>query len=456
MLNQLRKIISYDNPIRRGWHFLKGFLAAVIYGFPGKKMVVIGITGTNGKTTTTHMVEHLLHAGGKKVGMMSTVDFAIHGKHWENETKKTTLSPFKTQKFLKKCVKEGVEYLVVESSSHALHQFRLWGVNFSIAAITNLTHEHLDYHGTMKKYAEAKKILFKMAAKNAQKKESATLAKIPHQKASILNVSDQFYKDFEQVKIPFQISYGLGRGDLRATEIEYSKGGSTFTVQVPSNLPPASEGGGSHQNQEDSQLKVKLGMMGSFNVENALAATGVALACRLNLKEIGKGLESFQGVAGRMERIKSPKGFEVIVDFALTPDALERLYSTLRESAEGRIIGLIGSCGDRDQEKRPDMGRIVAKYCDLTIVTDEEPYSEDPMQIMEAVLEGAKEVKTFGEDLLLIEDRKEAMAYAIKRAQKNDIIVVTGMGSFKTRTMNDGLMDWDEREVARELIEKYS
>ncbi len=155
-----------------------------------------------------------------------------------------------------------------------------------------------------------------------------------------------------------------------------------------------------------------------------------------------------------MERIKSPKGFEVVVDFALTPDSLDRLYSILKKTVDGRIIGIIGSCGDRDKEKRPGMGEIVAGHCDLTIITDEEPYSENPMEIMEAVLEGAKRVAKMEEDLFLIEDRYNAIEFAISKAEANDLVVVTGMGSFSTRMMNDGPLVWDERDVVRELIDK--
>jgi len=440
MLNLLRKIIGYDNLIRRAWHFKKGLLAAMLYGFPGKKMVCIGVTGTNGKTTTTHMIEHVLHSAGKKVAMMSTAEFSIDGKHWVNESKKTTLSPFQTQKFLKQCLKANMDYVVIESSSHALHQFRLWGIPFCVGVMTNLTHEHLDYHGNMQKYAAAKRMLFEIVAASSKKKMSKRMRQIAHQKTSVLNAGDEYYPLFKQVEVPVQVSYGIETGDLQAVDIENHKAGSKFALILkPSKLTQV----------------IELKLTGSFNIENALAATGAALACDLEWDAIKKGLESFESVPGRMERIKSPKGFEVMVDFALTPDALQRLYSELKENTTGRLIGLIGSCGDRDKEKRPEMGKIVASHCDLTIVTDEEPYTENPMDIMQAILKGAEEVKTLGEDLLLIEDRKKAMEYAIKNAKKGDVIVVTGMGSFQTRTMNDGPMEWDEREVARELIGKY-
>ncbi|MFH0837883.1 MAG: UDP-N-acetylmuramoyl-L-alanyl-D-glutamate--2,6-diaminopimelate ligase [Patescibacteria group bacterium] len=437
MLNYLRKKISYDNPIRLLWHRLKGIAAATRYGFPAKRMVIIGVTGTNGKTTTSHMIEHILRGAGKKAAMISTSDFSINGKRKPNLSKKTTMSPFKTQKFLKDCVKKKVDYAVIEASSHALHQSRLWGIPFSISVITNITHEHLDYHGTMEKYAEAKKILFRNVSKNCSRKETDAVKHIPHIKAFVLNTADKYYDKFKEIHCPVNIDYGLDRGDLRARDITYTKFGSKFAMKY-----------------HGETVGIDLPLAGGFNVENALAAAGAALACKVPLEKIGAALSTFKGVGGRMERIKSPKGFEVIVDFALTPDALEKLYKVLRETTEGRLIGLIGSCGDRDKEKRPVMGEIVASYCDITIVTDEEPYTEDPKVIMQAVLAGAKKVKKMGEKLKLIEDRYKAMEDAVKNAKPGDVIVVTGMGSFQTRSMNDGPISWDEREVAREIISK--
>ncbi|MBU0727975.1 UDP-N-acetylmuramoyl-L-alanyl-D-glutamate--2,6-diaminopimelate ligase [Patescibacteria group bacterium] len=439
MLNYLRKIISYDNPIRMFWHRLKGFIAAARYGFPGRKMVVIGITGTNGKTTTTHMLEHILSSAGRKVAMISTVSLSINGKVKPNKSKKTTLSPFLTQKFLKECSKRGVEYAVIEASSHALHQSRLWGIPFTISAMTNITHEHLDYHGTMQKYADAKKILFYTVSKNCKKGESKWIKDIPHRHAFVLNTDDRFYNEFIDIGCPVKISYGIEQGDLQAQKVTYSKYGSKFSLHY-----------------ENDNIGVELPVPGGFNIENALAASGAALNCKLSLEQIKNGIESFEGVPGRLESIASPKGFDVIVDFALTPDALDRLYKTLKPTTPNRLIGIIGSCGDRDKAKRPDMGRIVAEYTDITIVTDEEPYSENPMDIMGAVLEGAKMVKKLEEDLHLIEDRYEAIEFAIKGAEEGDVIVVTGMGNFTTRSMNDGPMAWDEREVVREIISKHS
>ena len=437
MLKYLRKKIGYDNPIRLLWHRLKAVIAAVCYGFPGKSMVIIGVTGTNGKTTTTHMIEHILRTNGKRVAMISTSDFSIDGKKHPNLSKKTTMSPFKTQAFLKKCVMQKMDYVVIESSSHALHQSRLWGIPFAISVITNITHEHLDYHGTMEKYAEAKKILFKMVSANCRRPKSKVLATIPHQNAFVLNTADQYYERFHKIHCPLKIEYGFDEGSLRAKDAVYSKEGAKFALSYAGET-----------------LGVKLSLAGAYNIENAMAATGASLACKLKLDDIVRALSSFEGVGGRMERIKSPRGFEVIVDFALTPDALDKLYSVLRETAEGRIIGIIGSCGDRDREKRPVMGKIVAGYSDITIVTDEEPYSEDPDTIMKAVLEGAKKAAKLDKNLFLIKDRYKAIEYAIKEAKKDDLVVVTGMGSFTTRTLNKGPIPWDEREVVRELINK--
>jgi UDP-N-acetylmuramoyl-L-alanyl-D-glutamate--2,6-diaminopimelate ligase len=439
MLNYLRKTISPDNPIRLFWHLFKGMSAAAKYGYPAKKMVCIGITGTNGKTTTTHMTEHILRTAGKKVGMMSTVEFRINGKVTPNTSKKTTMSPFKTQKFLKRCLRNKVEYVVIESSSHALHQHRLWGIPFSISALTNITHEHLDYHRTMEKYKDAKKILFHTVSRTCHRHLPQEIANIPHKQAIVLNTSDKYFQEFSKISCANKITYGFDSGDLRAHDITCTKFGSKFALHYSTD-----------------EIGIDLKIPGSFNIENALAATGVALACKVSLDDIKRALESFEGVPGRMETIKSPRGFEVLVDFALTPDALERLYKTIHETKPQRVIGIIGSCGDRDKEKRPMMGKIVAQNTDVTIVTDEEPYSEDPMVIMKAVLEGAKHVKKLDKDLFLIEDRYKAIEFAVKNAHEGDLIVLTGMGSLPSRTLNDGPVAWDEREVVREIISKNS
>lgn len=435
MLNRLRKIISPENPIRLAWHKFKAMTASVLYRFPAKRLVCIGVTGTNGKTTTTHMIEHLLSANGKKAAMMSTVEFRLNGVAEPNLSKKTTMSPFKTQMFLRRCVQQKVDYVVIESSSHALHQNRLWGIPFSISALTNITHEHLDYHKTMEKYRDAKKILFKNTSETCQRSESGVLKKIPHQQAMILNAEDRFFEDFNKIKCPAKYTYGFKAGIIQAHQVSTSKSGSESKLEYDGN-----------------EKTLKLNIPGSFNIENAMASIAVAMACRISFEKAVAGLESFSGVSGRMESIKSPKGFEVIVDFALTPDALEKLYASLKNSGASRLIGIIGSAGDRDQEKRPVMGEIVAKHTDFTIVTDEEPYSEDPIAIMQAVMQGAKKKKQEGKDLFLIEDRFAAIEFAVSKAQAGDLIILTGMGSLPTRTLNSGPVEWDEREIVRKII----
>jgi len=437
MLNYLRKKISADNPIRLLWHLFKGITAAYKYGFPAKKMVCIGVTGTNGKTTTTHMIEHILRTAGKKVGMMSTVEFRVNGEVTPNKSKKTTMSPFKTQKFLKRCLRHKVEYMVIECSSHALHQHRLWGIPFSISVLTNITHEHLDYHQTMEKYKDAKKILFKIVSKTCRRSLPKTIADIPHKQAIVINTADKYFSEFNEINCTNKFTYGFEQGEIRAHHVTSSKFGSKFALHYRSD-----------------EIGIELKIPGSFNIENALAASGVALACKVSLDDIRRALETFEGVPGRMETIKSPRGFEVLVDFALTPDALEKLYKAIHDTKPKRVIGIIGSCGDRDREKRPLMGRIVAQDTDVTIVTDEEPYTEDPMVIMKAVLEGAKHVKKLNKDLFLIEDRYKAIEFAVQNAKEGDLIVLTGMGNLPSRTLNSGPAEWDEREVVREIINK--
>jgi UDP-N-acetylmuramoyl-L-alanyl-D-glutamate--2,6-diaminopimelate ligase len=437
MLNTLRKLISPDNPIRLLYHKLKAVYAAYHFGFPARKMVMIGVTGTDGKTTTVHMTEHVLRHAGKKVAMMSTVEFRINGEIIPNKSKKTTLSAWKTQKFLKRCLRAKVDYVIVECSSHALHQSRLWGIPFSIAAITNVTHEHLDYHKTIEAYRDAKMLLFKNVSHTC-KRQSAVGNLAPHKHAFVLNTTDRFYEDFNKIPCSHKMSYGFGRGDIQVADATYSKFGSRFALRYGEEV-----------------VGVDMRLPGPFNVENAMAATGIALACNVSLDVIAQALGAFDRVPGRMEVISSPKGFEVIVDFALTPHALSQLYATLRSTAPARIIGIIGSCGDRDKEKRPMMGKIVAENTDIAIVTDEEPYSENPKSIMEAVYKGALETgKIPRKQLYLIEDRYQAIEKAVQLAQKDDLVVVTGMGSFDTRTLNQGPVKWDEREVVKEIIAK--
>jgi len=308
---------------------------------------------------------------------------------------------------------------------------------FSISALTNITHEHLDYHHTMEKYKDAKKILFHTVSRTCHRHLPEAIAHIPHKQTIILNTTDKYFQEFNEISCTNKITYGIDSGDLRAHHVTCTKFGSKFAL---------------HYGPDEIGIELKI--PGSFNVENALTATGNALACKVSLDDIKRALESFEGVPGRMETIKSPRGFEVLVDFALTPDALEKLYKTIHETNPKRVIGIIGSCGDRDKEKRPLMGRIVAQNTDVTIVTDEEPYSEDPMVIMKAVLDGPKHVKKLDKDLFLIEDRYKAIEFAVQNAHEGDLIVLTGMGSLPSRTLNNGPVAWDEREVVKEIIQK--
>ncbi len=423
MIQWLRKILGPDHPARMAWHHFKGVLAALRYGFPARKLMCIGVTGTDGKTTTTHLIEHLLRSVGLKTAMISTVEYRLLGERTPNLTKKTTLSPFLTQKFLRECVQKGAEFAVIECSSHALHQSRLLGIPFSIGVLTNVTHEHLDYHGSMQAYRDSKMILFRKA------------------KIHVLNRADRYFGDFADLPAEQKIIYSLAGGDVYARGITLLAEGASFDLCTA-----------------EGSVPVRWGMSGAYNVENALAAAGAALALGISLEQIAVALQSFPGVPGRMQRLRHPSGsFEVIVDFALTPAALHKLYTTLRQTAPGRIIGIIGSCGDRDREKRPIMGKIVAENADVVIVTDEEPYSEDPQSIMQAVLQGALQSgKLLNDHIFLIKDRLQAIKQAIAWAKPGDTLVVTGMGDFTTRTMNHGEIPWHEPTVVRTLLQELS
>ncbi len=428
------------------YHLFQAILANFRYGFPARnamhsiaggsarKIKVIGVTGTDGKTTTVQMIAKILQKAGKKVAVASTINFVIDGQEEKNLSHHTTESSFALQKFIRKAVDAKCEYLILEVSSHALDQHRTWGVDFKTAVITNVTREHLDYHKTMEKYRQTKKVLFKNVAKN-----KGTL---------VVNLDMEKPEEFLEFETDKKFGYiadslrstvdgsrkNVDLNFVKAEEIELGISGSEFTLQA---------------------TRFTLHVPGLFNVENALAATCVALGEGIYLQVSSEALSEIKGVAGRMEAVENDLGLNILVDFALTPNALEKLYGLLSSvKKEGsKIIAILGSCGDRDQGKRPLMGEIVAKYADVVILTNEEPYHENPQDIIDAIFVGIKN-KTEGENLWRIVDRKAAIAKALSIAQKDDIICITGMGSFETMVVGDKKLPWNDRRVIEEELSK--
>ncbi len=425
-MNYLKSLIPQS--IKNIYHLMQAFFANIAYGFPSKKIKVIGITGTNGKTTTSQMITRILEEAGKKVALASTINFKIGEKEWVNKTKYTTLSPFATQKFIKRAVREKCDYLVLETSSHALDQFRVWGIKYKTAVITNVTREHLDYHLTMENYRKAKKRLFEIVSKNKgilivnlDMENPQEFLNFPAQKIGYS--SDENKKQYSEQQAESLIAEDI---ELGKQETRYRIGDTNFLLHMP----------------------------GKYNIENALAATAIALSEGISLEMASSALEEITGVSGRMERILNDKELDIVVDYAVTPDSLKKLYfivENMRRSVNSKIIAVLGACGQRDRGKRPIMGEIVSEVADMVILTNEDPYFEDPWQIINEISQGIKNKKE-GENFLKIMDRREAIKKALESAKPGDIVVVTGKGAEETMAIGNEYIAWNDKQVILEEL----
>ena len=432
MKNYLRKILP---PSVILWtHLVRGILANLIYRNPAKNIRIIAVTGTNGKTTTCHMVRQILEDANYKVAMATTIDFQIADRHWQNLSKMTTISPFGVQKFIRDAVKAGCHWLVLETTSHAIAQHRLWGVKPEIAVLTNITHDHLDYHDTYEEYRDTK-------------------AKIFHEaETAIINIDDKSASYFfDELHGPKIVTYGtgdtsnkenrLGKPNLWGKKIILEPTGSMFTVVTP-----------------NGQLAVNLKLPGKFNIYNALAAISVGFVFELNYELIKGALEKITNIPGRMENVEMGQSFSVIIDYAHTPDALEKIYETLNLARKGRLISVFGACGDRDRSKRPIMGALAGRYADIVIITNEDPYTENPVKIIEEVASGVNRGETQtnrkipGENFFKILDRKGAIEKAFEMAHKGDVVLITGKGAEESMVEGDRKIPWSDRKVAKELL----
>jgi UDP-N-acetylmuramoyl-L-alanyl-D-glutamate--2,6-diaminopimelate ligase len=413
----MKKIIP--QAIKNIYHLGQAILANVWFGWPTRKLIIIGITGTDGKTTTCQMAARILEEAGKKVAMASTINFRINGKEEKNLSHFTTLSSFAVQRFARQAASAECEYLILETSSHALDQQRVWGINYKIAVITNVTREHLDYHKTMEKYRQAKAKLFRKA------------------KIAIVNADMNNPEEFLQYKNDKKFTYSLKdkQADILAEHIELGIDKSIFIIK----------------NQ-----KFTLHLIGDFNIENALAAVSIGVAEGIDLRTCAEALEKISGVPGRMEYVPNNKGLNILVDFALTPDALEKLYNLLVKIKKptARVIAVFGSCGERDRGKRPIVGGVVSRFADFVIVTNDDLFHEDPAQIITDIVAGIKNKKE-NENFWIIPDRRVAIAKALQLAQLDDIIAVTGMGAEETMVIGDQKIPWNDRAVILEELKKY-
>lgn len=403
-------------------HLLEAFLANLIYMFPGRKMNVIAVTGTNGKTTTSAFIASILKEAGYKYGVSSTAFYEINGVKTINDTNMTVTNPFEVQKLLRKMRFKGVKWVVLETTSHALIQKRVWGIPIKAAVMTNLSQDHLDYHGTMEKYAEAKGKLF---------------AKEPE--VIVLNQDDEWFEFFNKFEASSQkITYGTTEdAEARIEEAKLTASGSSFKMTIDHSV----------------NFKFNSKLIGKFNVYNAAAAIATTYALHIPTEAIVNGVENLELVDGRMESIDEGQKFNVLVDYAHTPDALENVLQTSASLTKNRIILVFGATGDRDKAKRPIMGEIAANNANRLFITDEETYSEDPAKIRADVLKGVKKAKALARTKE-IADRKEAIEAALRIAKPEDTVLITGMGHQSFMKTNDGKIEWDDRAVTRELLKK--
>ncbi|MBI4262603.1 UDP-N-acetylmuramoyl-L-alanyl-D-glutamate--2,6-diaminopimelate ligase [Candidatus Uhrbacteria bacterium] len=435
------------------YRILRARYAAWKFGYPSRELIVIGVTGTDGKTTTSSLITQLLESSGKRVGMLSTVFFRIGGKERVNETKLTSLSSLAVQRALRAMVDAGDQYAVVETSSHALDQHRMLGVEYDIAVITNTSHEHLDYHKTMEGYRAAKGKLFASLATAYQKSGV--------KKAMVLNMDDPTFDNYVQFPADVKIGYSTRSSQsslthlltysLTADHIVLDGWSSRFNLRLPS---PLLRG-------EGEVVTIQLPLPGTWNISNALAAVSVASILGVNTFAIKNALANVKSVPGRMERIDEGQPFTVLIDYAVTPNAFEHLYKFLHiarsQKPEAKIYAVFGATGERDREKRPILGRIAAEHADVVILTNEDPWREDPHAIIDAVAKGAVEGgKKEGENFFKIFDRGEAIRYAVEHAKPGDIVVITGKGAETSMAIGKQKIPWDERAIVRQIVRQYA
>lgn len=421
---------KYLQSIKNYWHLVEAFWACQKYHNPSKNLTVIGVTGTDGKTTTSNLIHYLLQTQGVKVGLVSTIDAKIGDKSVDTGFHVTSPNASDLQNILSEMVKEGMTHVVLEVTSHALDQHRFYGVHFDIAVLTNLSHEHLDYHSSMDSYAESKAKLFSKA------------------KLSVLNHDDESFPLFEKQTKNF-VTYGIKKkSSYQATPGELTDFGQEFKI---------------------NGLKAQTNLLGKYNIYNILASVSVLTELKFPLESVLSKLPNFPQLSGRFELIKEGQPFLVIVDFAHTPNALSELLelvSDLRDkevkkdnvklSKDSKIIVVFGCAGERDALKRPLMGEIAVKLADLSIFTAEDPRRENLNQILEQMEAGAR--KAGGKEnvnFASFPNRKEAILRALNIAKKGDIILVTGKGHEKTLAIGETEVPWSDSGVIKELIGKH-
>lgn len=424
-------VFRWAQPI---YHWKLAMLGAIIYGFPSRAMMVIAVTGTKGKSTTVYMISKIFEEQGLPVAAVGSLGFKIKERIWPNTLKMTLPGRMKLQKFLYRAKKAGVRYVVLEATSEGIVQNRLAGVKIDCAVYINLHREHLESHGSFENYMAAKQKLF-----------------LKVRGIHVLNIDDPYFEKFANFPAKQKITYG--------------KSGGTITQLQPP-IP-----------------RLRLQLLGDFNTFNALAALAVAKAYNLDMEKAVTSLNSIKSVSGRMEIIHAPRGFNVVVDYAHTRDSLELVYKTLKSQLQSeeveplnKLICVLGAAGGgRDRWKRPEFGKIAAGYCDEVILTNEDPYDENPLAIIEEIEKGFSSISNFSRTIALGElrgkqfpisnekrrqpnyqkilDRKEAIRTALSSAKSGDIVIITGKGSETSMAVAGGKkITWSDKGIVEKLL----
>lgn len=411
MKSTLEKLPFY-NKLVLPYHFSQAIIGGVKYGFPGKKLRVIGVTGTNGKTTTCFMIWKMLNEAGYKTGLLTTVAWGVD-KLESELNHMTTVDSMTLNSRIKKILDSKADFLVLETTSHAMAQFRILGIPVEIAVMTNVTHEHLDYHKTFENYRAAKCKLFKKA------------------KFGVINADDKSAKWFKDCSGEYT-TYGINHGENKASEIKLDAFGVKYSC---------------------GDMKIRTNIPGEFNVYNSLAAALVGKKLGLSNEQIENGIFALESVEGRMNRIEEGQDFSVIVDYAHTPDALEKVFESIGVTS-GKIISVHGGAGRRDETTREPRGEILGKNSDIVIVTEDDSRDEDPGKIAEKFVQGAEKAgKVLEKDLFIELDREKAIRLAISKAKKGDVVLVLGKGHEKTILRKEGPVPFEDVKAVKKILE---
>ena len=468
MVEKIKKLIpkKFFRTLAPAYHFILSFLAAISFGFPSRQLIVIGITGTAGKTSSSYLVYKMLKEAGYKTGLTSTVVFSNGGSERLNDKKMTMPGRFFIQRMLRQMVKNECSYAVIETTSEGIKQFRHRFINYDVVLFTNLYPEHIESHGSFEKYREAKGKLFKHLSRYKNKYVDSSkkvcsvksgLKKIDYtrvQKTIIVNGDDRVASYFLNFWSEAKIIYSL-KPNFDSSRLENSLSGESVVKDitvVKGSLDSVSAGG---LEIKIGKQDLKINLLGSFNANNVIAAYAVGLSQTIEEEKIKLGLEKVKSLAGKMEIITEAKDFIAIVDYSFEPKALENLYQTIKLFSYNRLIHVLGSTGGgRDKARRQVLGGLAAEAADIVIVTNEDPYDEDPQVIIDEVALGAeKKGKNRNRDLFLVLDRREALKMAVDMANEGDLVLATGKGAEQYICLSQGKkMVWDDRKELRQAI----